>query len=119
MLIKRDESMSNLNQAQFDERFTNIVKADAAVTGLKKQGETFGTMKPIRTQASVTCQECDEEINVKAKYHPDENKVSYNCPECKEKNVEEHNWFDVKGNGKMYSPHTGEEITPDNIKKHL
>lgn len=110
--------MSSLSQEQFDKHFNDMVVNEAANTAMGNRMSAHKATGAIHTSIGVTCNHCDEDIEVNANYHPDYNEMRYKCPNCGEHD-QSSNWFDTKMDGKMYHYQTGEEITPKNIREHL
>jgi hypothetical protein len=100
------------SQEVVDAGFKQIALGSLADDVLDKMKSTVFAVK--RTEVAVECQECDRQIKIIAVYHPNENKIVYDCPKCEAKDVEEHNWFTQKMNGDLVNPWTDEVITQEN-----
>ena len=110
--------MSNLNQKQFDQKFTEIALTEKARDMLKEHDTDFGGLEPMKTTIGSTCNHCEKDANTNALYEPSQNVMHWRCPSCFRTN-REGNWFDYGGPSGMKHYQTGEPITKANIGKHV
>lgn len=111
---------------EVNKKFNDIVMREALHSGAKQHISSKGVgsvedLEPMESTLSTSCQNCDEEIEPNAVYHPGDNTMHYRCPECK-KTSEESNWLEkhITPEGiKTISPWDGSEVTPENIREHI
>jgi hypothetical protein len=110
--------MSNLNQKQFDQKFTEIALTEKVRGMLKEHATDFGDLPPMKTTIGSTCNHCEKDADTNALYEPAHNAMHWRCPSCFRTNRES-NWFDYGGPSGMKHYETGEPITRANISKHV
>ena len=109
---------NNLNQAQFDKKFSDIAVNELGRSKLSEHQGSFGDLKPRATSIATTCNHCSEDIDVNALYHPGGNEMHYRCPNCNKTDMAS-NWHDFGTNGRMKDAFTGEHFGPAKLDDHL